>query len=102
MIKDDGGTAFPSKDTRTGTCEHCNGTYYYDHEGMSLRDYFMAHAPDIDPEVNIEWVEKAFPKIGKCPKWDNDPVANNTWWIKANVAFKARFTDAMLEERNKL
>jgi hypothetical protein len=66
-----------------------------------LRDYFLAHAPDIDADVDVESVYSAFPELGECPSWQKDPLENSKWWIRANVLYKIRYADILLAERNK-
>ncbi len=74
MTKQDGGPAFPSE-TR-----HPDGTQVF--EGMSLRDYLAAHAPDMPPSWYVEGLEKI-----------PDPV-------RAVIAWRWYYADAMLKERD--
>lgn len=49
--------------------------------GMSLRDYFAAHAPIMTEQ------------------WMRDSLAQGDHWIDANVAFAYTYADAMLKTR---
>lgn len=105
MNKDiDNPPAFPMMGIESDQLEsgHIKSVYSYEQsKGMTLRDYFAAHAPDIDTELDSNYIEKAFPELGKVPKWSEDAIANSVWWIRANVLYKYRCADFMLAERSK-
>lgn len=69
---------------------------------IPLRDYFLAHAPDLYGDSNRQYVEYAFPELGQCPSWEHHPVENSKWWIRANVLYKMRYADIMLAERERV
>ena len=71
----DGGPAFPR-----GTGQLQNGEHEWGSNGMSLRDYFAVHAPD----------------IGDAAMWSQGESS-----IRIEAARAYRWADAMLAERNK-
>ncbi len=68
----DGGAAFPRQDDIT----------YSSEVGMSLRDYFAIHAP----EMTDQW-------------WSDSPRGQH--WIDARSAWNYAYADAMLAQRDK-
>ena len=68
--------------------------------GMSLRDYFAAHA-------NIGNVDELTPQIGTavlgrvCPDWAVDARGCWVWWAEFRAALRFIEADAMLQERDK-
>lgn len=70
--------------------------------GMTLRDYFMAHAPSIPwsfaQKSEIRKVQVPAPEVGKgCVKWET------TKWVEDDLAhlvrWRATYADAMLAAR---
>ena len=70
------------------------------HNGMSLRDYFAAHA-------NIGNVDELTPQMGTavlgraCPDWAVDAHGCLVWWAEYRAALRFIEADAMLKERDK-
>lgn len=88
---DDGGPAFARSSTEDNDCHYCN-----EQDGMSLRDYFAAHAPDtITTDIVDESDEDRAVFIGIPEKEYHCPVHYPM------VDAKARYiwADAMLEAR---
>lgn len=89
--------AFPSG--TTGQCEDGRTTYWDSmHAGMSLRDYFMAHAhmPDMQSDPDAEYAEAI---VGReCPLSDN-PIENAKFWAEYRAIMRGIEADAMLAER---
>jgi hypothetical protein len=71
--KNDGEPAFPFKDIYQGVHGH--------HQGMSLRDYFAAHAPEIPSYMVVADSEEEYPE--SIARWN---------YI---------YADAMIKERQK-
>lgn len=86
-----GGPAFP----RIG---EGFGNPHYDAPGMSLRDYFAAHAPEqLGDNAEPRWVTE---RTGIAePK---SPVNSPEWgrfWAEAEVILRYQYADAMLRAR---
>jgi len=90
---EDGGAAFPGSVVYDGSRQEVNlAGVYYDLGGMSLRDYFAAHA-DVPWNAVIETIMKNYGVEGK------------TYTIGELMAYRASMcyaqADAMLKERKK-
>lgn len=57
LSADDGGPAFPRQSDKDG-----RGEFLWAHDGMSLRDYFIAHAPN-EPQPWFRPVMKPRPEL---------------------------------------
>ena len=79
MSKETGGDAFPNK-TESNLYA---GTFYYE-RGMTLRDYFAAHAPE-------------------CPKWFYEITrsGNEIADQRCVALWRYSYADAMIKERSK-
>ncbi len=84
----DGGPAFPTwtpplVKSDGETIEVVEGSQYHV-PGMSLRDYFAAHAPEI-------------------PEHNKHSLRDSGWadWIDLNIIWRYEYADAMLAEREK-
>jgi len=86
----DGGAAFPY------VVQAADGTPAYEAPGMSLRDYFAAHMPDLFAEWNFHQRAEA---IGVTPdEWAKDPIGNAA---RFETLVRYRYADAMLSAREK-
>lgn len=105
MTKDTGGYAYP-RSVWKGSSDN-----YTDKEtgGMTLWDYFMAHAPDapewFKPEMVVtkkevgktwDWKEKTYKKIK-----DALDSYDRHYAIEKIVQWKAHYADTMIAERSK-
>jgi hypothetical protein len=81
--RDDGGPAFPRPLSKL-TSEEVSP----DQEGMKLRDYFAAHAPEMSDE--------AF-KLLKV----NEGESLESWLARREAMWASTFADAMLAERRR-
>jgi hypothetical protein len=79
--QDNGGAAFPCYRQTDGNGE----VLTYESEGMTLRDYFAAHAPPM-PE---QWFKDS-------PRKESDPLWH---WGEANAAWSYFYADAALRAR---
>lgn len=87
----DGGPAFPFGQVSEVSGQPING---YHNDGMTLRDYFAAKAPDCPtdgPEL------AAMMGIAE-PDWMNGRESFQ-WWIDAKAKWSYRYADAMLAAR---
>lgn len=92
---DDGGNAFPYLESDS------NGQYRH-HYGMTMRDYFMAHAPNVpdsfERKSELKEVQVPAPEVGKgyvkwgTTKWVEDDLAHLVRW-------RTTYADAMLAAR---
>lgn len=88
MMKNDGGSAFPPS-WRNAERDGMGG--------MTLRDYFATHSPEIIPnEATAEYWEAAMGR--KCP---DDAVGKMQWWHELEAKQRYARADAMLAERSK-
>jgi hypothetical protein len=85
---DDGGPAFPVPDLP-------------DWSGMSLFEYFAAHAPKQVPDDACD-VER-WSRMCACPLPENadDHVAWTEFWARCEAVLRYRYADAMLAERER-
>ena len=97
--RDDGGLAFPG--TRYQPILRADGRsdmVPVDHPGMSLRDWFAAHANGIAQDASREYGElfagRPFPADGLSED-------QNQWWQDADAAHRYVWADAMLAARSK-
>ena len=92
MSKSDGGPAFPRVEPQ---CGDIGARIYF---GMTLRDYFMCHAPaaEID-EMTPQTLEKCAAYIGMTVK--NYNGASHYKFVLAKA--RAEWADAMIAEREK-
>lgn len=81
MDKDDGGSAFPEVFTDFHANDGQHGRHdTYSAGGMSLRDYFAAHAPS----MTEQWFKGS---------------GGKAHWLEAEAAWRFAYADAMLKER---
>ena len=92
-----GGPAYPSAPTRFIYDEE-RGPVPCGHEGMTLRDWFAGHAPDMPPEImtvpqaeRITGLSYAGIDFGTPEHW--------AFWAAAEAAWKYMHADAMLKAR---
>lgn len=86
----DGGPAFPCHtNPRPGTLSDAP-------QGMTLRDYFAAHAP-IDQEISLAYAQKI---VGRdCPDYAGATIANAMFWAEFRARMRYIEADAMLRAR---
>lgn len=92
---DDGGNAFPYLESDS------NGQYRH-HYGMTLRDYFMAHAPSIPwsfaQKSEIRKVQVPAPEMGKgYVKWGTEKLVEDD--LAHLVRWRTTYADAMIAAR---
>lgn len=96
--KIDGGAAFP----QSGCAQYAQ---WAPEGGMTLRDYFAAHADisgDLEGDGCIEHRLALSLMNGEIPpSWDNDYLEARVWWASAESRLRYMKADAMLEARNK-
>ena len=93
--RDDGGAAFPSQPFINGNDDVIVSAA----QGMSLRDYFAAHAPQ-PAEVSLLFVAEAI--VGyPMPQWPEDLAGYCKFWDTYRARRAYQFADAMLAERAK-
>ncbi len=99
-MKNDGGPAFPEFHevwTQTGLADGSRIRSYHVGHGMTLRDYFAARAPE------MPWAPNAFCEMVGIPVPDElMGAAGIEHLMKAEVAWRYYYADAMLAERDRL
>ena len=85
MNREDGGSAFPEPGH-----SQCGG--------MSLRDYFAAHAAIDHDEVGVRYAAAI---VGRdMPDFAGDPLGNSTFWAEYRARMRYIEADAMLAARS--
>lgn len=97
---DDGGAAFPVPyvDPREEIADALCGRPRVAQRGMSLLDYFAAHAPgQVSDDADMEWlsVRTGMP----LPENMKNGVEMADWWARAEASLRYRYAAAMLAER---
>ena len=90
MNEPDGGPAFPLP------LGHMSAADWGQSGGMTLRDYFIAHAPaaEIDGMVPVD--------VGSCAKYLGiDKYENDKHYLLLIAKCRCQWADAMLAERSK-
>lgn len=72
---------------------------HYSEYGMSLRDYFAAHSPEVSDEIGIQYAEKIVGR--KMPDFAAMPLENAAFWAEYRAIMRYIEADAMLAERAK-
>lgn len=108
--KKDGGPAFPHKEKMRDPNSYPAPSYIdIEHGGMTLRDYFAAHAPDVSDERVREEVEgfPVFDNSGYHNGYPHETIREKQrktqvdWMISARIKWRYQYADAMLAEREK-
>lgn len=94
----DGGPAFP----KTGRVSSENRRVEDGQVGMTLRDYFAAHASitvDIEADgcINDRLAWNLMDR--KAPSWDSDYLAAREYWAEAEARLRYMKADAMIAAR---
>ncbi len=90
--KETGGTAFPC------TPEHSVRMNGEGGAGMSLRDYFAAHAAINHDEVGVRYAAAI---VGRdMPDFAADPLGNSAFWAEYRARMRYIEADAMLAARS--
>lgn len=92
----DGGPAFP------GESNHQSGPNTFVFEGMSLRDYFIAHAKPTDVYGEDEGGVPGFVcemLMRTEPPKDHRSIESVKYWAEATARWKCLMADAMLAAR---
>lgn len=87
MSKDNGGPAFPRPFSKEGN--FTDSKIYRGQDGMSLRDYYAAHAP-----ITLQDAIWAMQQVGETVKTGEELI---TFFAQLRLAY----ADAMLKEREK-
>jgi hypothetical protein len=88
---DDGGAAYA----------HGGNEVEESQRGMSLLDYFAAHAPEqVNDDADMEWlsVRTGIP----LPANMKNGVEMADWWARVEASLRYRFASAMLAEKRRL
>lgn len=95
--KPDGGPAFPRTELVPGGDDPSDPLYPVTHGGMSLRDYFAAHAPE--PSIEVVATERGIDRSRNPHNDSYKPPLRSDPEIRAYLRY--RHADAMLAEREK-
>jgi hypothetical protein len=98
---DDGGPAFPMPAHEDKMWEEGDDDRYVKSEsGMSLRDYFAAHAPKEIPHGFQLGIRPSQPPPNTPKeKWDAYEIAEADWSIRRSIAWSWHYADEMLKAR---
>lgn len=109
--REDGGTAFPHHyAAHIESGPHGKTIQVYrDQPGMTLRDYFAAHAPAVSDERVREEVDgfPVFDNSGYHNGYPHETIREKQrktqvdWMISARIKWRYQYADAMLAEREK-
>lgn len=95
MNKDDGGPAFPAPDAAKARFGDSNSDAFL---GMTLRDYFAAHAAIDHDEVGVRYAAAI---VGRdMPDFAADPLGNSAFWAEYRARMRYIEADAMLAARS--
>jgi hypothetical protein len=99
MSKEDGGPAFPVADYDHMIFQPATvAETKRDLSGMSLRDYFAAHAVIDDEEIGFRYAEAI---VGRdMPDFAADPLGNSAFWAEYRARMRYIEADAMLAVRS--
>lgn len=100
--KQTGGSAYPHPTIRHPT-DCIPPGFIFASEGMTLRDYFAAHAPET-PDMQTfpikQWTKLEVVELGGGLKGPRD-VLHQESWAERSARWAIEYADAMLAERAK-